>query len=195
MTGLLKFFSVYGNQSLIKTASTHMLMTFPSVLVTYKHTHIWSEADNLKHILSFRKENALRLLSLLWKHTRTRMHTHTHTHTQGGTQSTWSSFMEWVLLGQLSLKERWTADDNSSTLSYYSLFLHWRRRVRQMSECVYVFQRVYCRYVSQTLLRVMYAQAVSKNMRLCGFAAALFMCLCVWAAFLSLWAWNVWKSR
>lgn len=58
----------------------------------------------------------------------------------------------------------------------------------KMSACVYVFQRVYCRYVSQTVLRVMHAQSVSKNMRLCGFAAALFMCLCVWVAFLSLWA-------
>lgn len=66
------------------TASPHMLMTFPTVLVTYKHTHIhlWSEASNLKHILSFRKENALRLLSLLWKHT----HTHTHTYTRRYTE-------------------------------------------------------------------------------------------------------------
>ncbi len=79
MTGLLKFFSVYGNQSLIKTASTHMLMTFPSVLVTYKHTHIWSEADNLKHILSFRKENALRLCPC-FENTHAHACTHTHTH-------------------------------------------------------------------------------------------------------------------
>lgn len=48
-----------------------------------------------------------------------------------------------------------------------------------MSECVYIFQRVYSRYVSQTLLRVMYAQPVSKNMHLCGFAGTIHVSVCV----------------
>jgi len=50
-----------------------------------------------------------------------------------------------------------------------------------MSECVYIFQRVYSRYLSQTLLCVMYAQCVSKNMHL--WICWDYSCVFVWGVF------------